>query len=132
MVWRFSSLSPRRDTFMTHLTDNREESLGEFLADRARSASDDKLAWQAIGAVITAVAIAFWRGPAWDIRLALMTCLLAYGLWGIADRDLANASRPRGQLFPRAIRALAAVCGFGAAAYLMLALLGRALGKIIS
>ena len=61
----------------------REETLGEFLASRARRASDSLLAGHAITAVLAAVAIAAWRGPLWDVRLALATCFLAFGIWGI-------------------------------------------------
>jgi hypothetical protein len=112
----------------------REETLGEFLASRARRASDSLLAGHAITAVLAAVAIAAWRGPLWDVRLALATCFLAFGIWGIADRDLVQKEAgPRRVLVAlRTVRVVAAVCGFAAAAYLMMALLGRALGRIIS
>jgi hypothetical protein len=112
----------------------REETLGEFLASRARRASDAVLAGHAITAVLAAVAIAAWRGPAWDIRLSIAVCFLAFGFWGIADRDLRqNEAAPRRVLLAlQTARVVAAVCGFAAAAFLMMALLGRALGRIIS
>ena len=112
----------------------REETLGEFLASRARRASDSLLAGHAITAVLAAVAIAAWRGPAWDIRLSFAVCFLAFGIWGVADRDIAKREAPpRGVLLAlQATRVIAAVSGFGAVAYLMMALLGRALGRIIS
>jgi hypothetical protein len=112
----------------------REETLGEFLATRARRASDTYLAGHAITAVLAAVAIASWRGPLWDIRLSIALCFLAFGIWGVADRDLAHreaASRSTRWTL-RATRLVAAVCGFAAGAYLMMSLLGRALGRIIS
>jgi hypothetical protein len=115
------------------MTDEREETLGEFLAERARRATGDHLAWQAVTAVLAAVAIIAWRGPAWDLRLAIAVALLSFGMWGVADRDLEQVeSRPRTRLVVRAVRLTAAIAGFAAAAYLMMALLARALGRIIS
>jgi peptidoglycan/LPS O-acetylase OafA/YrhL len=112
---------------------DREETLGEFLAERARRLSDTYLAGHAITAVLAAVAIAAWRGPLWDIRLSIAVCLLGFGIWGVADRDLAQReSASRSALWAlRSARLVAAVCGFAAGAYLMMSLLGRALGRII-
>jgi hypothetical protein len=111
-----------------------EESLGQFLASRAREASDDRLAGSAIAATLMAIGIAAWRGPLWDVRIAVAVCLLAFGVWGVADRDLERDATPSRQktLFFRLIRLIAATTGFAAAAYAMMALLGRAIGKVIS
>jgi hypothetical protein len=119
---------------MVDRTVEHEETLGEFLASRARRASDTLLAGHAIIAVVTAVAIAAWRGPLWDVRLSLATCFLAFGVWGIADRDISakQLGSRRVIVLLRAVRFTAAVCGFAAAAFLAMALLGRALGRIIS
>jgi hypothetical protein len=116
------------------LVPDREETLGEFLASRARRASDVRLAGNAIAAVLAAIAIGVWRGPAWDIRLSIAVCLLAFGIWGIADRDIVQkGAAPRRVLLAlKATRVIAAVVGFAAGAFLMMALLGRALGRIIS
>jgi len=128
------SLVHHADPTVIETADQREETLGEFLASRARRASDTLLAGHAITAVLAAVGIAAWRGPLWDIRLGIAVCFLAFGIWGIADRDLLQhpTSPRRYQLGLRTARVIAAVCGFGAAAYLMLAVLGRTLGRIIS
>src|SRR5688572_26654276 len=76
-----------------------EETLGEILATQARRASDSLLAGHAIAATLALVGIAAWRGPLWDIRLSVAVCLLAFGIWGIADRDLrSDAARSRGML----------------------------------
>jgi hypothetical protein len=119
---------------MVDTSAEREETLGEFLASRARRASDTRLASHAITAVLAAVAIAAWRGPAWDIRLSIAVCFLAFGIWGVADRDLAQRhTTPRRVLLAlQTTRVVAAVSGFAAVAYLMMAVLGRALGRIIS
>jgi hypothetical protein len=112
----------------------REETLGEILATQARRASDSLLAGHAIAATLAVVGIAAWRGPLWDVRLSVAVCLMAFGIWGIADRDLrSDASRTRGMvLMLRSARVVSAICGFGALAYLMMSLLGRTLGRIIS
>jgi hypothetical protein len=114
--------------------DEREETLGEFLAARARNASEIRLVGDAAFSVFAAVAVGVWRGPLWDVRIAIALCFLAFGIWGVADRDLARrpeASR-REVMVPRVTRIAAAILGFGAAAYLMMSLLGRAIGRVIS
>jgi hypothetical protein len=114
--------------------EEREETLGEFLASRARGASEIRLVGDAAFSIFAAVAVGVWRGPLWDVRIAIALCFLAFGIWGVADRDLArrpDATR-RELVVPRVTRIAAALLGFGAAAYLMLALLGRAIGKVIS
>lgn len=114
--------------------EEREETLGEFLAARARSASEIRLVGDAAFSVLAAIGIGVWRGPLWDVRIAIALCFLAFGLWGVADRDLARRTdaRRRDVIVPRVTRVLAAILGFGAAAYLMMSLLGRAIGKVIS
>lgn len=111
-----------------------EETLGEFLASRARAASEVRLVGDAAFSVLAAVAIGVWRGPLWDVRVTIALCALAFGVWGVADRDLAGrGDAPRRTLvLPRATRIAAAILGFGAAAYLMMALLARAIGRLIS
>jgi hypothetical protein len=114
--------------------EEREETLGEFLASRARSASEVRLVGDAAFSIFAAVAVGVWRGPLWDVRIAIALCFLAFGIWGVADRDLSrrpDATR-RELVVPRVTRVAAALLGFGAAAYLMLSLLGRAIGKVIS
>jgi hypothetical protein len=111
-----------------------EETLGAILADRARRASDSLLAGHAIAATLALVGIAVWRGPLWDVRLSVAVCLMAFGIWGIADRDL-RSDTPRGRgllLTLRSARVVSAVVGFSALAYMMMSLLGRTLGTIIS
>jgi len=119
---------------MTHSKLEQEESLGQFLASRARDISDSRLAGNAIAAALMAVGVAAWRGPLWDVRIGIAVCVLAFGIWGVADRDLeqdATASRHK-VLGLRLTRLVAAATGFAAAAYVMMALLGRAIGKVIS
>lgn len=111
----------------------REETLSEFLASRARRASDARLTTHAIAAVVALIAIVFWRGPGWDIRLSVAVGLLAFAVWGVADRDLEQQSATASRVpYLRAARALSAVAGYAAGAYLLMALLARTLGRIIS
>ena len=105
-----------------------EETLGEFLADRARRLSDTRIAGDAILAVIVAVGIAVWRGPLWDVRIAAAGCVLAFALWGAADRELLA----RELMAARVVRWVAGLLGFGAGAYALIALVGRAIGRVIS
>jgi hypothetical protein len=119
---------------MTQTKLEQEESLGQFLASRARDLSDSRLAGNAIAAALMAVGVAAWRGPLWDVRIGVALCILAFGVWGVADRDLeqdATASR-RKVMGLSLTRLVAATVGFSAAAYVMMALLARAIGKVIS
>jgi hypothetical protein len=119
---------------MVHSASQSEESLAEFLASRARRASRTRLITETIVASLAAVAIGVWRGPAWEIRLSLAICLFAFCMWGVTDREVARWDGVPGQelIGVKAIRLAAAAIGFAAAAFLMMALLGRALGRIIS
>src|SRR5688500_15732759 len=108
--------------------------LPEFLAARARHASDTRLAADAIGGVAVAVGGALLRFPGWFLVVAAAACFLAFGLWGIADRELSE----RGDTIPPALRislkvaqALAALIGTAAVAVLLMSLMGIALGRII-
>ena len=119
---------------MPEIRTEHEESLGEFLAARARATSDSQVVGRAIAAVITATAITVWRGPLWDVRLSIAVCILAFAIWAAADRDLSRTGETpfHRRYDARVTRTIAAVSGFVAAAYAMLALLGRALGRMIS
>lgn len=111
-----------------------EETLGELLASRARRVSEFRLAGDAVLAVVAAVAVAVWRGPLWDVRIAIALCFLAFAVWGVADRDLLRRDHVSGRMtmLPRGTRVVAGLLGFGAAAYAMMSLLGRAIGRVIS
>ncbi len=64
------------------------DSLPQFLAQRARNASDGRLALDAAGGLI-AVAATVVVEPPFNILLAAVgTCFVAFGLWGITDREL--------------------------------------------
>lgn len=81
---------------MTHPIPRPEASLFDILAARARAESDGRLvADVAIGMVIV-IATALIRFALWPIVIAVGVCAMAYGLWGISDRELHDrASTPR-------------------------------------
>ncbi len=113
---------------------NPDANLAQFLAARARHASDGRLAIDAIAGVAVMTAAEIWRGPGWLVVLSVATCFFAYGLWGIADRELAERTDAHAAA-ARALRVgrvIAAILGFVAAAFAALALLGIALGTIKS
>lgn len=83
-----------------------EPTLTALLAARARAASDGRLALDAGGGLIAAALALAVRPPAWPLLLAVATCFLAYGAWGIADRALRE--RPAGAQGIRLLRALRA------------------------
>jgi hypothetical protein len=110
-----------------------QETLPEFLATRARKTSNARLGIDLVAASLTAAAIGVWRGPAWEIRLSIAAGLFAFAIWAIAQRELEQgAESPEALLTLRGVRVIAAVLGVAAVAFFMMALLGRALGRIIS
>ncbi len=111
-----------------------DASLPEFLAARARHATDTRLTVDALAGLIVAAVAAYWNGPGAPLLASVALCFFAYGIWGIADRELGErataAPRVRGALI--VLRALAAVLGFAAAAYVTVLALAQALGVMIS
>jgi hypothetical protein len=110
-----------------------EPTLTEFVVDRARRASDARLALNAGLGFSVAAAVGFWRPPAWIAVVSLALAFGAYGCWAIADRELGEGLRSgwmKGAL--RALRAGAAVVGVLASLGFLATVLGFALGTIIS
>jgi len=98
-----------------------DSTLPELLADRARRASDFRLALDTGAGVLVSAAALFWRPRAWVLLLSASLCFAAFGLWGIADRA-----------HLRPLRALAAVLGAVAALALAGGVVALGLGTIIS
>ena len=111
-----------------------DASLAEFLAARARHATDTRLAIDALVGLLIAAGVAYWNGPGAWFLISVGACFFAYGVWGIADRELGERPNApsRVRAFLRALRAVAAVMGFAAAAYIAVMALGKALGVMIS
>jgi hypothetical protein len=109
-------------------------SLTEFLSSRARHSSDARLALDVAGGFVVAVAAALWHGPGWRLITPAAVCFLAYGAWGIADRELLEgvAAAPRRLTLLRVARIVAAIAGIVAAIALVLIGMAVALGTIIS
>lgn len=109
-----------------------ESSLPEFLAARARHASDERLVADAVGGLLAAGAVLVWRIPGWPFVLGIGACCAAFGLWGIADREIAERTGERFLLPLRALRVFAVLLGIGASVFLVLIVLAKGLGRMIS
>jgi len=112
-----------------------DASLPELLAARARHSSDTRLALDAVLGSVVALGVVFWRGPGWYFITSIASCFLAFGFWGIADRELGergNSGTRRALWLLRAGRIMAATLGAIAAITAMLTALALALGRMIS
>ena len=112
---------------------DRANSLPAYLAARARAASDTRLAVDAIAGLLVVVTFNFWHVPGWYLLVAVGACFLFYGTWAIANRELVETplgSRNRSML--RALAAMSAAMGIGAALFLALAVLAKVIGPVIS
>lgn len=112
------------------------DSLPRFLAQRARAASDLRLTLDAAGGLIAVAAgAAVVRSSFGLILTAAGTCFLAFGLWGIVDRELGERREsvgPIGGPLLAAARVIAAALGVIGGLGLIFAALGVALGTWIS
>lgn len=106
----------------------------EFLAARARHASDERLAAYAVGGFVALLGIGYWQGPGWPILMSLATSICSFGVWGVIDRELLErtGASVRSIVLLALARVAVAIVGFVAFAFLALALLGQSLGRIIS
>jgi hypothetical protein len=112
-----------------------DASLPEFLAARARAASDGRLVVDVIAGCCAALAIAVWQPVGWLVLLGVSVCLAAFGAWGIVDRELrelANTPRVRLARVLAVVRVGVAALGALAAVATIFSLLGIALGTWIS
>jgi hypothetical protein len=112
-----------------------DANLGEFLAARARAASDGRLVADVIAGCCAALGVTVWRPAGWLALLGVSVCLAAFGVWGIADRELrerVNAPRARVVRVLATLRVAAAGAGALAAIATMVAVLGIMLGTWIS
>ena len=112
-----------------------DASLAEFLAARARAASDGRLVVDVFVGCCGVLGAAAWRPIGWLGLLGVSVCLAAFGAWGIVDRELrerADASRARTLRMLSILRVAAAGIGALAAVATMLILLGFVLGTWIS
>lgn len=112
-----------------------DATLAEFLADRARHSSDIRLVADIWVGVLAAFAAWYWEPAGWILVAAAGTALAGYGLWAVADRELAGrrASGAAGSVQALlALRAAAATLAAAAAIVFVLRFLAVALGRMIS
>jgi hypothetical protein len=112
-----------------------DASLPEFLAARARHASDARLALDASGGFVFVLLAVLWRGPGWHLVLGAAACFLAFGVWGIADRELgerAGAGPSRILQLLHLARLIAVAIGVVGFALLLVSAMAVALGRMIS
>lgn len=89
------------------------QSLPDFLAARARRASDVRLVVNAGAGLLGMIAVIVMRPMLWLPLSLLGACFTAYGAWGILDRELSSAAPGRHPAL-RSARSVAA--GIGAIA----------------
>ena len=115
------------------LDHNPEVSLTDFLARRARTSSDARLAVDAVVGFVVAVAALLAQGPVWYLFASAGICFLSFGAWGIADRELAERDPAvRSVRWLSVARVLSALVGFIAVGALLVGALGVAIGRVIS
>jgi len=119
---------------MTESLPRTEPGLLEFLAMRARRASDGRLASESGAGFVVALAALAWRPSGWPLFVSAGLCVLAFGLWGIFDRELRERlAAPTGTAKAlRFARVGVGVVGGLAAVAAALSFLALALGTIIS
>ena len=110
-------------------------SLPRVLAARARAASDGRLVVDVVGGLLSALGVAVWHPAAWLILFNASVFLAAFGIWGIAEREIGeHPSDTRSPLVRslRVVQVVALVVGGIAAIVACLEVLGLALGTWIS
>ena len=113
-----------------------DASLFEFLAARARAASDLRLVLDVLVGCAAALGIAVWRPTGWLSVGGAALALATFGLWGVVDREVrdraAAVGSARAVSVLRVARAGAAIVGFSSAVVALFAALGLVLGTWIS
>lgn len=111
------------------------DSLPQFLAQRARNASDGRLALDAAAGLIALAAAPVVASPSNVILAAVGTCFVAFGLWGITDRELGERRLtigPIGGALLLTVRAVAGALGVIGGLGLIFGGLAVALGRWVS
>lgn len=112
---------------------NPDISLTDFLARRARGASDAHLMVDAVVGFVVAVAAILAQSVAWHIFASAGICFLSFGAWGIADRELHDREpSSRTARWLSLARLTSAIVGFLSVSFLVIAAMGIAIGRVIS
>ena len=109
--------------------------LPEFLAARARGASDLRLVADTMIGLIAVFAAIVWPFPYSLFVLTAGGCLLGFGVWGIADRELAErgSSATGAQTrWLRLAKRVATAVGATSAAVLAVRFMALLIGRVIS
>ena len=120
---------------MVETAQDRDASLADLLRARARNASDTRLAADVGISLIVIIASLFVPYPLHYVVIEAALCFLAFGVWGIADREIqerADMPAPAVVRRLRLIQLAAIAIGGLAAVALALTLLGKAIGRVIS
>jgi len=117
-----------------HSTRRADATLPELLIERARSASDRRLALDVGGGIIAVVVLGWWRPAGWLLLASLSLGFVAFGAWGIADRELNERGSPPGALTAllRGVRVAAVLMGMAATVVVTMHALALLLGRWIS
>lgn len=108
-----------------------DASLREVLAARARTASDKRLVADVLGGLLVAAVALIWRPFGWFLFSSAAVCFAAFGVWGVADRELTESAHQWGGAGTRVwklLRICAAVAGALAVAALLWGFLALGLG----
>lgn len=113
----------------------REETLADVLGARARRTPMDRLVLDVVGGLLIGAAAIWAKPPAWFPLAAASACFIFYGCWAVTERRVhAQAHSPSEAFSPawRFVRQASAGLGLAAFVTLLFALLGIALGPMIS
>lgn len=112
-----------------------DETLAQVLGARARRTPMDRLALDVAGGVLIGAAAIWARPTGWFALLSAALCFACYGCWAFTERrrhaDAAEPGSDTGTAW-RIARQLSAVLGIAAFVALLFAILGIALGPMIS
>lgn len=101
------------------------------LAAKARRSSDGALVADGAIGVLLLVALVAWRPSWWQFVLAPLA-IGAFGLWGIADRELADAATVSRRRVLLAARWIAAALGTLFVLVSAFRIVGAVVGRVIS
>lgn len=111
-----------------------EATLPELLVERARNASDRRLALDVGLGTVAVVVLVWWRPAGWLLLGSFALAFVAFGAWGIADRELTERGSTPGPLTTllRGVQLVSVAIGIAAALIVTMHALSILLGRWIS